>query len=197
MLDRLDLPLSADIGSHRLREPVEHAGEARSATTSAEDQVGGDELPGGVVEFVGESAKSLFGGPARPEPSDQSSHLGRDRGGCGSQRRDQRLLKADTDGEDAGRASGSIPPSLRDARSATVPGPDDNSSGKADEAIGTTKSAIAQPVTITATSPREDPAARVCWVDGGWASGGACVVVAPTGFRGSETDCERRSAHRR
>ncbi|ANH39541.1 hypothetical protein I601_3134 [Nocardioides dokdonensis FR1436] len=97
----LDLPPSADVSCHRLREAVEHAGQARPATSSAEDQVGGNEVPGGVVQFVGESAESLFCRPTRPEPCHEPCHLGRDCSGSGSQRCDQRLLKSDTDREDA------------------------------------------------------------------------------------------------
>ena len=90
----------------RLSEAFEDARQPGSAAAGAQDQVRGDQVAGGVVEFVGECAERLLGVPPCPEPGHEPLTSSADRRGCRSQRRDQCLLEADPDGEHPGeRAS--------------------------------------------------------------------------------------------
>ena len=61
----------ADVGGDRLGQALQDAGQAGAAAAGAQDQVGGDQVAGGVVEFVGEGAQRVLGVPAGAQPGDQ------------------------------------------------------------------------------------------------------------------------------
>ena len=73
----LHLTTGPYVGSDRLRETFEDAREPGAAAACAEDEVRGDQVAGGVVEFVGERPERRLGVPSGTKAGDEPADLRR------------------------------------------------------------------------------------------------------------------------
>ena len=76
-----------------------------------EYQVGGDQVPGGVIQPVGEHAQGVFGGPATAAERHQPRHLCSDVGfgGRAQCRELSAFVEADADGQHSSEVPGPSP----------------------------------------------------------------------------------------
>ncbi len=152
----LDLTASAYVGGDRLREPFEDAGEPGAAPAGAEDEVGGDQVAGGVVELVGERPQRGLGVPPGAEPGDQPGDLARDRRGV--ERRVATSACSRPTPTVRTPARERVHSSIASSRSIWVAaGGADSRIGRPMTATGAMTSARTQPVTSQPRTPRPRP----------------------------------------
>ena len=118
----LDLAPHGYVLGEASRQLGQHPRQPRPAQLRTQQQGGDDQVPGGVVEVVGEGQQRPGRRPARLQPRGQRRHLCRDRLGRGAGRANQRLLQAAACSQHVGSAAHPLLKRLQPLHRGVAPG---------------------------------------------------------------------------